>query len=320
MLTFLKKRVYPAGVDVTNGFIKVAQLSFDGTYTVLQAAAHETAPEGLVHGGPEWQRWVSDTVKQLMKSGSFKGRKVVTAMPPEDVYIDQVRIPRSAVANYQKAAFEKVASRLPFDAQKAMVQYVVADMGTNSDEVDVLVMATDRNIVERHLAIYENAGLEIQGIGIWPLVMARSYIKFFSRRQHEAQTIAMLVDVARFNTNIVICRGGDLLFARTIEVGSDQINNGQMIQRVISEMEACCHYFESVAGRLRIERLLFLSGRSVKSDFCDKMAEFAAKMQIPAQIGDVLAAVESKEEGDVDRRDCPIDWTTAFGLSLSAEE
>jgi hypothetical protein len=41
-------------------------------------------------------------------------------------------------------------------------------------------------------------------------------------------------------------------------------------------------------------------------------------MQVPAQIGDVISAVEINHgpECIIDRRNCKVDWATAFGLSL----
>ena len=320
MLTFLKKHVYPAGIDVTVDGLKVAQLAFDGTYRYIQATGFEQMPEDIQYGTADWQKWVATTVKKIIKSGAFKGSNVITAMLPQDVFIDEVKVPRTAIAEPEEAAFKKVSAKLPFDPQQAMIQYIVVDLGINTDQVNVLVLATGRQVVERHLAIYEKAGLDIKGIAVWPLVMANTYVKFFSRRQSEASVIAMLVDVTADTSKIIICRGSDLLFARAIPVGFLEINQGQMVQRLVSEMEACCHYFESLAKSAHIERLLFLSGRSVDASFCDKMAEFAAKMQIPAQIGDVLAAVESKERSAVDRRECSVDWTTAFGLSLSGAD
>ncbi len=320
MLTFLKKHVYPAGIDVTGDSLKVAQLAFDGTYRYVQATGFEAIPEDIQYGTADWQKWIAVAVKKIIKDGAFKGSSVITSMLPQDVFIDEVRVPRTAIANPEEAAFKKVSSKFPFDPQQAMIQYIVADLGINTDQINVLVMATDRTIVDRHLAIYEKAGLDIKGIAVWPLVMANTYVKFFSRRKSEASIIAMLVDVTADTSKIIICRGSDLLFARAIPIGSVHVNQGQMVQRLVSEMEACCHYFESMANSAHIERLLLLSGRSVDASFCDKMAEFAAKMQIPAQIGDVLAAVESKESSSIDRRDTSVDWTTAFGLSLTGAD
>jgi hypothetical protein len=40
---------------------------------------------------------------------------------------------------------------------------------------------------------------------------------------------------------------------------------------------------------------------------------------MPAQIGNCLAAVEIEDSrhSGMDRRDCQVNWATAFGLSLS---
>jgi hypothetical protein len=91
-----------------------------------------------------------------------------------------------------------------------------------------------------------------------------------------------------------------------------------MVQRLIAEIDACCRYFETIAGKVPIERLLLLAGRNVDKSICDKMADLAQKMQIPAQVGDVLSAIDVNPDSDcmVDRRNVNVDWATAFGLSL----
>ena len=67
--------------------------------------------------------------------------------------------------------------------------------------------------------------------------------------------------------------------------------------------------------------MVFLSGKSVDEDICEKISKLAERMQVPAQIGDVLAAVDIKpgSEESVDRRRCQLDWAIAFGLSLTDE-
>jgi len=79
----------------------------------------------------------------------------------------------------------------------------------------------------------------------------------------------------------------------------------------------------------QIERLIFLSGQAVDKDVC---ATIAKQLEMPAQMGDCLAAVEITKScrlsrgiehdnghlGDqIDRRDCPVNWAVTFGLSLS---
>ena len=180
-------------------------------------------------------------------------------------------------------------------------------------------MATEKQKIDRHLAIYEKAGLNVKSISIWPFAMANSYAAFFSRREDESNIIAMLMDVGRKHTNVVICKAKNVLFARLIPVGASELCQGEMAQKLIAEIDACGRYFESLSKDEKIERLIFLAGQNVDKSICEKIAELAKRMQVQAQIGDVLAAIDVMPGCnfvDIDRRNSKIDWTTTFGLSL----
>jgi hypothetical protein len=70
--------------------------------------------------------------------------------------------------------------------------------------------------------------------------------------------------------------------------------------------------------------LIFLSNRAADRNIYEKIAQ---KLEMPAQIGDCLAAVnmndasgndkEQQSGNPIDRRDCQMNWSVAFGLSLS---
>jgi Tfp pilus assembly PilM family ATPase len=320
MFAGLTKKVCPIGVDLGSSYLRMAQLGVNGNGIYLSAVGWEKKPDNVANGSAEWQRWAAKAAKKMIKQHGFGGKRIITALPAQDVFIDEVRVPRVSDEKMGEAVMAKVRQRLPFDAGDAMVKHVIADSGSKNGEVDVLVMAAARVKVERHLAIYEKAGLEVQGISVWPFAMANSFVEFFSRRRDEKEKVAMLMDVAGGNTNIVICRNRNLLFARVIPMGFDHLTGPEAISRLISEIDACSRYFESTCGGSRIGRLVFLSGQSPEPKFCEKLAEMARRMQIAAQIGDVLGAVQSKTgcESFVAERESQIDWSIAFGLSLSA--
>ncbi len=320
MFSVLTKKVCPIGVDLGSSYLRMAQLGSNGHGLYLHGVGCEKKPEDMEAGSSEWQRWAAKTVKRIMKRGGFKGKKAVTALPSHDVFIDQIRIQRMPEKKIGEAVVANVRQKLPFDADHATIKYVVAEqMGLRTSEMDVLVMVVDSIIVERHLAIYENAGLDVQNINVWPFAMANSFVEFFSRRREEQDKVAMLLDVATTSTNIVICRNRDLLLARVVGLGCDNLQQDEMIERLISEIDACSRYFEFHCGGMHIERLVFLAGKHADKRICSKLTEMAQRMQIPAQIGDVLTAVDMRPgcEARVSRCDSQLDWSMSFGLSLS---
>lgn len=323
MFGFSKQRVYPIGVDLGTKYLRMAQLGMNAQGPFLVSAGLRTKPETLEPHSPAWQHWAIDAIKELLHEATFKGKDVITALPSNDLFIDPIKVPRSTLDRLSETALPKVQKRIPFAVENAIVQYVVIEQpDVKGPEADVLVIATERETVNRYLAIYENAGLNIAGISIWPEAMIQSYSSFFCRRQNEQKRIAVLLDMGTHHTNVVICRGRNLLFARVISIGNVQLAEGSMCQRLMAEIDACIRYFENstLPGTGAIERMVFLAGSGTQPELCQKIAELAQQMQIGAQIGDVLSAVEINHGPAcmIDRRNSQIDWATAFGLSLNS--
>ncbi|MCF7955820.1 MAG: pilus assembly protein PilM [Phycisphaerae bacterium] len=321
MMGLAKKTIYPAGIELSSDYLKVAQLGVKDKGLYLNAAVIEACPEGIKFGSGDWQRWVVDTAKKIFSRGGFSGKGIVASIPSEDIFVDHIRVKCAAGdAGLQEAAFKIIANKLPFNSSDAMINYIVAGSSENGGETDVVVMAAEREIVNRQLAIYEKAGLEVRGISVWPLAMATSYAKFFGKRQSDADVVSMLIDVDVNHSKIVIAKEADLLFARIIPFGSRHLSSHESSAKFVLEAEACCRYFGSFSSSLQVSRLVFFTGRSVDEAICAEVSKLAERLQIPAQIGDVLAAVDAGCSSDisVDRQGRQIDWSIAFGLSLSS--
>ena len=319
-----KRQVYPIGIDVDGDTIKMAQLARSQNGPCIVAGSSQKVPPGLVAGSSEWQRWAANAVKKLSSNGIFRGREVITALPADDVYIEQISVPRMPDNRLKEVVLSKVQQKLPFDSTDALVRYVVTseqvDQTINNTKLQVLVMVAEQIKVERHLAMCEKAGLQVKAVSVWPLAMTNSYAKFFNRRAGDNQKVVMLLETGTNSTKVVICRDRELLFARLIPLGAKKLTGEEMIKRLILELLACERFFESISGTGRIERLIYLSSRATEKAVCDHLAQLAQRWHIPAQIGDVLGAVQvvkSHYGCGFDRRGSQVNWATVFGLSLS---
>jgi len=268
-------------------------------------------------GSVGWQRWAIETIRESTVNGQFRGREVLAAIPPAELFIDHIKMPKieagsetkEAKGNVDDAVITKIKQKLPFKADGAMIKCIP----TQDDKA--LVIAAERKIIDRHLAIYEKADLAIKSIGVWPIAMAKSYTRFFGRRQADIDAVVYLLDIEPNCTNVVICRHENLLLARSIPLGANQLDGDEMVARFVLELDACRRHFASMYRKAQIERLVFLSGRAVDKDICVTIAK---QLEMPAQMGDCLAAVEVADysESGVDRRNCQAHWAVAFGLSL----
>ena len=348
----LKNRPYPIGVDMGDDALKVAQLApvsaglssrkrENGKRISLIAGGSENLPADVEPGSANWQRWAIKAIRELTANGQFHGRDVIAAIPASNVFIDHIKMPKikdgfGSDDERTDAIFSMIEQKLPFEPvrKNVMVKYLPAE------EDNVLVIAAERKIIDRHLAIYEKAQRTIKSIGVWPIVLTNSYTSFFGRRKADIEAVVMLICIETNCTNVVICRAKTLLFARSIPIGAKQLDSNSdpksdegcletqnIVTRLVLELNACRRHFNSMYRKAQMERLVFISGRAVDRDICTTIAK---QLEMPAQIGDCLAAVEMANPcvPGIDRRisasaqtapQMPeqINWAIAFGLSLS---
>lgn len=326
----------PIGVYMDDDTMKMVQFANNGKDTSLTAVGSEKRPADVKPGSGNWQRWAIEAIKKLTANGKFRGRAVVAAMPASEVFIEHIKMPRINDGNpkrdkgrsggtpfYKKSqngsqtrdklqdvVSSKIKQKLPFEYDDAMIKYIT------TEQDNVLVIAIERKKIDRHLAIYEQANLQIKAIGVWPTALTNTYTTFFGRRKTDIEAVVMLLDIEPNRTNVVICRHKNPLFARSIPVGTNQLESDEMVTRLVLELTACKRQFGSMQKETRIERLIFLSGQAGDRDICTTIAK---QLEMPAQIGDCLAAVKTADvyRLGIDRRGCHVNWATAFGLSLS---
>ena len=162
------KKVCPIGIDLGSGYLRMAQLGQNGQGLFLQSAALRANPENVEFRSPAWQHWAAESIRDLVRDNDFMGKSVVTAIPSEELFIDPIKVPRSSLKQINQVIPQKLQKRLPFPIENALFQHVVIESGeeNNSEGVDVLAISANREDINRHLAIFETAGLEVAGISI----------------------------------------------------------------------------------------------------------------------------------------------------------
>jgi len=312
MFGLLKKRSHLIGVDLGNDCVKLAQLANGTQETALIGGQYVNRPADITAGTARWQRWAIDVMRESMTNGHFRGKEVVAALPANEVFISHIHWPKKFDGKIEDAIFAKIKQKLPFEPIQANT--LIKHIPTEQD--NLMVLATERTAIDHHLAIYERAGLAIKSIGVWPVAMATCYAQFFGRRNTDLDAVVMLLDVQSDCTNMVICRHKHPLYARSVPMGTMQLKDEAQIGRLVMELTANRREFMSLYRNVQIERLIFLSGLAVDPDIYRTIAK---QLEIQAQIGDCMAALEVPDPGrfGLDRRDDKVSWALAFGLSLS---
>jgi len=312
MFGLLKKRSHLIGVDLGNDCLKLAQLANGTEEAVLLAGQYVNRPADITAGTARWQRWAIDVMRQATANGHFKGKEVVAALPVNEVFIDHIRWPKKFDGKIEDAIFTKIKQKLPFEPiqKNTLIKYIP------TEQDNIMVLATERTVLDHHLAIYERANLALKSIGVWPVALASCHAHFFGRRNTDLDAIVMLLDIQPECTNMVISRHKNPLYACSVPLGAKQLKEEPLVGRLVMELTASRRQFLSIYKNVQIERLIFLSGLAVDPDVYRTVAR---QLEVQAQMGDCMAAtqVDDPDQFGLDRRNGAVSWALAFGLSLS---
>jgi len=312
MFGFGKKHSYLIGVDLGNDCVKLAQLANGTEETYLIAGQCVSRPADITAGTARWQRWAIDVMRETTAGGQFKSKEVVAALPASEVFIDHFRWPKKFDGRIEDAIFAKIKQKLPFEPlqKNTLIKYIPAEQD------NVIVLAAERTVIDRHLAIYERAGLSIKSMGVWPIALASCYARFFGRRKTDLDAVVLLLDIQPDGTHVVASRHKNPLYACYVPVGAKQLKDEQVVGRLVMELTACRREFLALYKNVQIERLIFLSGLAVDAEIYRTIAK---QLEVQAQMGDCMAAVEIRnpDRFGLDRRNGTASWALAVGLSLS---
>lgn len=312
MFGFGKNQIHTIGVDINRDGLRLAQLAEHGRDMSLVAGRLQERPKRIEMGTASWQHWAVDTIKDAVGHAGFKGKKVTAALAPTDILVDNLKLPKVADNKMEDALFARLKNQ--FHYRGTPEDTLLKCFPTEQE--NALLVAVPRQIIDEHLAVFERSGVEVNTIGIWPEALINCYICFFGRRKSDLSAVVMLVNADEDCVNVVVCRHRKLLYARSIPIGAGSITDENSISRLVLEVTGCRREFSSLYVNTPISRLIFLSGPVLDTTI---YAAIAKQLEVQAQIGDCLVAVEVTEPlyETMDRRDHHVSWATAFGLSLT---
>lgn len=360
-----KRTLLPIGIHLNAEAVHMVQLEqSESTVGVVSKAAKYFGPHAAVAeaahdghgsaGGPKDARYeeVREFIREKITLNGFRGHDAVISLPAEDLVIQHVRMAPMQPEELIAALPVELHGKLPFDTKDAVIRHIVAGTVSENNEAkqDVIALAAQREVVERHVATMAKLGLRIVGVGVEPCAMCYPYA--FASSQAAAMADGppslMAVYLGSETTHVAIVRGQDTTFVKGVEIGISQLVEAMAKARNISVADAAAlrnKWRESQstgvsqeaveaynAGRRSLEPLidevescmryhasLARGARVDRIVFLGPEARdralvrvVGAQLGVPCEVGDPLAGI-TEETG---RRDAEPELAVALGLSL----
>ena len=217
------------GIELTPDCVNIVQLQHNKQGPKLTACASMSLPKGVYEDGqvrdPEG---IAEVIREGLAEHKIKAKQVVSAAPLGEAVIRLIRLPaeldeielRDMVLNQEAALY------LPFAREDADVDF--QRLGTEIDEdgierVEVLLVATRKEITENYLNVFQLAGLDLKVLEVSSFALIRTIhdqlLQFLT-----GEAVA-LVNMDVDGTEISIVMDGVPQFNRKVPMGTHHLQN-----------------------------------------------------------------------------------------------
>jgi type IV pilus assembly protein PilM len=217
------------GLEITPERLNLVQVSSSGQSYKLNKYCYTTLPEGIFEEGKIVDSpSLAEIIQEMFKENKINTKRVATAVPMREAIIRIIPVPaeldemelKDMVLNHEAALY------LPYPREEVDLDYQKLGFFEDDDgieKVQVLLVATRKEVTDSYLDTFQQAGLEVNILEINSFALIRTIRE--QLRQFGSKEAVVLIDIEFDNTEIAIIVDGVPQFSRTVPIGTYQMQN-----------------------------------------------------------------------------------------------
>src|SRR5258708_8820667 len=149
------------GCEIGSGIIKLGGIDpSGGEPELVKVATTEVAADAIVEGEVMDLGLVSEAIRGLFSTAGVKQRSVVTAVGGRDVIVKKIQMDRMKEGDAREVIRWEAEQHVPFDMANVELDFQILDPDAEGLQMNVLLVAAKRELVENRNGLLAEAGLE----------------------------------------------------------------------------------------------------------------------------------------------------------------
>lgn len=227
---FKSHRFSPIGIDLGSRTLKLTQVGFESGRPRIQAIGQQMIPLSI-ESPDERRSAVREALINIVNTSRFSGRDCVLALNPQQLFIQNVRLPRLPEDEMLKVVRWEAEERLPDDFGEAEVRHLVAgDVRSTPGAPDgsevrreVILMACRRKELHEIVDLLEDLRLQPIAVDVPACAVART-AQLFLRRKVDEQNSYLIIDMGAGMSTAVVTRGQEILLIKPLPIGGTSMD------------------------------------------------------------------------------------------------
>ncbi len=224
------------GLDVGSGLIKLVVIDHSkGAPELVKVAITPVLADAIVEGEVMDPGIVADAIRGLFVTGGVKQKNVVTAVGGRDVIVKKIQMDRMKESDAREVIRWEAEQHVPFDMENVELDFQILDPDAEGLQMNVLLVAAKRELVENKQSLLTDAGLQPEIIDVDAFALHNA---FEMNYPDELAGMIGLLNVGHEVTNINILEDGVPILTRDLALGTRRFREDLQRERAMSAEEA----------------------------------------------------------------------------------
>jgi type IV pilus assembly protein PilM len=229
------RRKTSVGLDVGSGLIKIAVIDHGkGTPELVKVAITKLQPDAIVEGEVMDPGIVSDAIRAALDNAGIKGRHIVTAVGGRDVMVKKIQTERVKEKQARELMRWEAEQHVP-DVESVELDFQILEGSRSPDEMDVLLVAAKRDLVDAKIRILADAGVTPSVVDVDAFALHNA---FEANYPEAMKGFVALVNIGNEVTNVNIMDNGVPVLTRDLPLGTRRFNEDLQRQHGMAARDA----------------------------------------------------------------------------------
>ncbi len=227
----LERKREAVGLDIGASSVKAVQLKRSrGGTELLRLGIVPLHPETIVDGVIMDSGTVISAIQQIFTENQIKTKDVVVAVSGHSVIVKKIRVARMTPKELEEAITFEAEQYVPYAIEDVNLDFQVLEGGDpKATEMDVLLVAVKKDIINDYLSIISTAGLNTVVVDVDAFALENA---FEIASEVDREQVVALVNLGAAVMNINILQGGMSEFTRDSPLGGNRYT--ESIQKMLA--------------------------------------------------------------------------------------
>lgn len=224
------------GLDIGSGLIKLVVIDHSGSEPELvKVAITPVLADAIVEGEIMDPGIVADAIRGLFVTGGVKAKNVVCAVGGRDVIVKPIQMDRMKESDAREVIRWEAEQHVPFDMENVELDFQILDPDGEGLQMNVLLVAAKRELVENRISLLADAGITPQIIDVDAFALHNA---FELNYPDEMGGMIGLLNIGHEVTNINILQDGVPVLTRELAIGTRRFREDLQRERGLSAEDA----------------------------------------------------------------------------------